>query len=709
MAMRLSGLMSGMDTDSIVQELVAVRQKKVDTVKKAQTKLEWKQDAWKDLNKKLKNLQSKYISNMRFASSYAKKTTKVSNSSAVSVITGENAVNGVQSITVEKLAKTAYLTGGKLTAAGEGKQWTALSKISDIAGSGFKAGKVNITTESGNVEIDITKDTTISDFLNKAKEAGLNANFDANNQRLFISAKESGVKNNFSITASNEGGMSALSALGLQVGLDQDSATLAEYREFASYYVAGDAGTTLKNMKPLITKEVEQRTNSYLEQYKSTQAAIDASNKKIAEIQDKYQDNPLKSVEEYATLLDEKSKAMEELKKKIQNASEDEKAALSEQEKELQKEIETLNAEKTDAVTLANEQKKIDDNTAKLAEITQHIDVTESTDADGNKVYEATLTESEKKAINNAYIARAKYAAQVMADYENGKTFAGSATKIDGQDAEITLNGAKFTNASNTFEINGLTITALNETKGEEVTITTQDDTDGIYDMIKNFLKEYNEVIGEMDKLYNAASAKGYEPLTDEEKDAMSESEAEKYEQKIKDALLRNDSNVSQISQGIRSVMMDGITIGGKTMYLADFGIEALGYFEAADNEKNLLHIAGDPDDEYTSGKTDKLKSMIANDSSTVIDFFATLSKNLYDKMSSMSSSIKGTRSYGSFFDDKKMTSDYNSYKTKIAELEAKLADYEDKWYKKFSKMESAMAKMQSNTNAVTALIGGGY
>ena len=282
MAMRLSGLMSGMDTDSIVQELVAVRQKKVDTVKKAQTKLEWKQDAWKDLNKKLKNLQSKYISNMRFASSYAKKTTKVSNSSAVSVITGENAVNGVQSMTVEKLAKTAYLTGGKLTEAGEGKQWTALSKISDIAGSGFKAGKVNITTESGNVEIDITKDTTISDFLNKAKEAGLNANFDANNQRLFISAKESGVKNNFSITASNEGGMSALSALGLQVGLDQDSATLAEYREFASYYVAGDAGTTLKNMKPLITKEVEQRTNSYLEQYKSTQAAIDSSNKKIA-------------------------------------------------------------------------------------------------------------------------------------------------------------------------------------------------------------------------------------------------------------------------------------------------------------------------------------------------------------------------------------------------------------------------------------------
>ena len=60
MAMRLSGLMSGMDTDSVIQELVAARQTKVDNAKKAQTKLSWKQDAWKSLNTKLKNLQSKY-------------------------------------------------------------------------------------------------------------------------------------------------------------------------------------------------------------------------------------------------------------------------------------------------------------------------------------------------------------------------------------------------------------------------------------------------------------------------------------------------------------------------------------------------------------------------------------------------------------------------------------------------------------------------
>ncbi len=70
MAMRMSGLMSGMDTETIIKELVSAKQTKVDDAKKAQTKLQWKQDAWKDLNTKLKNLQSKYVSNMRFTSAY---------------------------------------------------------------------------------------------------------------------------------------------------------------------------------------------------------------------------------------------------------------------------------------------------------------------------------------------------------------------------------------------------------------------------------------------------------------------------------------------------------------------------------------------------------------------------------------------------------------------------------------------------------------
>ena len=42
----ISGLVSNLDTDSIVSALVSAYSTKKDKYVKAQTKLEWKQDAW---------------------------------------------------------------------------------------------------------------------------------------------------------------------------------------------------------------------------------------------------------------------------------------------------------------------------------------------------------------------------------------------------------------------------------------------------------------------------------------------------------------------------------------------------------------------------------------------------------------------------------------------------------------------------------------
>lgn len=711
MAMRMSGLMSGMDTESIIQELVSAKQTKVDDAKKAQTKLQWKQDAWKDLNTKLKNLQSKYLNNMRFVSSYSKRTTKVSNSSAVSVITGENAVNGVQSLQINQLAKTGYLTGAQIKGT-DGKELTAASKLGDLGVTGEST--FNITAGTKSVDITVNQDTTISDVLNKLKESGVNASFDAKNQRFFVSASASGADHDFSITASDAKGDAALSALGLKVGLSgdkADKATLARYQEYAGFYVSGDNAVTLANIDKdgRITKDLDSRVNSYLEQYKSLLTTKSDAQKKIDEINEKYKASSLDTVENYATRLEAKQKAKTELEDKIKNMEDgaDKDAARKELDA-LNEEMKTLSEQKTDAQSLASAKKSIEEADTKIADVQKYINVTESTDADGKTTYTAEAADTLKDQVNNSYLEKAKYASDVITSINNGTYQASGATKVSGQDAKITLNGAEFTGNTNVFEINGLTFTALSETKdGEEVTVTTEDDVDGIYDMVKNFLKEYNSIINEMDKLYNAESAKGYEPLTDDEKDAMSDSEVEKYETKIKDALLRRDSNLSTISSALKSIMSGGVDVNGKTMYLSDLGIETLGYFEAPDNEKNAYHIAGDPDDANTSGNSDVLKSMISNDPGTVISFFSSLSKSLYSKMSDLSKSVDGYRSYGSFYDDKKMTSDYNDYKTKISDLEEKLNDYEDKWYSKFSKMETALAKLQSNSSAVTSLLGG--
>ena len=94
--MRMSGLISGIDTDSIISQLVSVRRAKVDKKIGDKTKLSWKQDAWKDLNKELKSLRST-ASNLRFQSTYMKKTVKASDSSKVSVLASDGTVDSVQS------------------------------------------------------------------------------------------------------------------------------------------------------------------------------------------------------------------------------------------------------------------------------------------------------------------------------------------------------------------------------------------------------------------------------------------------------------------------------------------------------------------------------------------------------------------------------------------------------------------------------------
>lgn len=707
MAMRLTGMQSGLDTESIIQELVAARQVKVDTTVKAQTKLSWKQEAWKSLNTKLKGLQSKYLNNMRFTSSYSKKATSVSNSSVVSVITGENAVDGVQSLKVSKLAKTGYLTGAEIEGK-DGSDLTALSKLGDIT-SLSGGGTISIKAGGKAVDINVNENTTISDVLTKMKDAGVNASFDAKQQRFFVSSKKSGEANDFSITALDANGATALSALGLQVNLNSDTATLAEYEKYAAYDT-GDKATTLANvdLRKEVDADIAARTNAYVAQYKEKQASLKAAQDRIAEINAKYTDTTLEEESVYTEQLDAKNQEIADLQGKMTTLSGAELDDARAQLKTLQEEAEAIRTKRADAVELASKTTSVTKLNEEIAEIESYVDIAETTADDGTVTYSGTAKTKLTDEVENRFYNKVSYAAQVMSTYDPNNTTSTGATKVKGQDAVIVLNDATFTSNDNVFEINGLTFTALSETKGDEVvTITTQNDTDGIYDMVKDFLKEYNSIINEMDKLYNADSAKGYEPLTSDEKESMSESEIEKWEKTIKDSLLRRDSNLSTVSSALKSVMSSGFEVNGKKMYLSDFGIATLGYFEAPDNEKNAYHIDGDPDDASTSANADKLKSMISSDPDTVISFFSQMSKSLYAKMDSLSKSVEGYRSYGSFYDDKKMASDYTDYKTKIADLEEKLADYEDRWYAKFSAMETALARMQSNMTAVTGMLGG--
>lgn len=670
MAIRLSGLQSGLDTDAIVQELVKAQSQKKEKLVKSQKKLEWKQDAWKTLNSKIYKLYNSALSNLRYQYTFMKKATTVSNPNAVKVITGENAVNGVQSLEIKELAKPGFLTGGKVKGGDQG--YTAETKLSELGIT--DDSQISITSNGKTVDITLNENTTIDELITNLQSAGINASFDEKNQRFFLSSKESGTANDFQLMAANSNGANALSQLGL-VTATMDSNTKAIYDEYASFVDPADTD-----------QDIAQKMNTkYIQpEIDAKRAALQESNTTIQTTRTDYQNkiNDLKQSPDYAA-----GKTVEQIEQELQQLS-----ANSNPTDADKAQMETLNKQLAVAKEIKNYETSI-----------QNLNDQET--ANNNSL--ATLEQD----VTAKYVTKAKEAKTIVDNgYQIGTPPSDPelyANREVGQDATIMLNGAKFTSSDNNFEINGLTFTVNATTApGEVITVTTQDDTDGIYDVVKNFLKEYNDVIIEMDKLYGAESAKGYEPLTDEEKKSLSESEVEKWEQKIKDSLLRKDSTLNSVATVMKEAMSAGVEVNGKTMFLSDFGINTLGYFEAEDNERYAYHIDGNPDDPSSSGKPDVLRGMIATDPNAVMDFFNGLAKNMYSQMQKIMAKSE-TSSYNKVYNDVTLQEEYDDYKKKIAAQEERLKKLEDRYYTKFTRMEKAMAKLNSSTNSFASLLGG--
>lgn len=632
MAMRVSGINSGLDTDAIVQELVSAYSKKTEKYEKEQTKLSWKQEAWKSLNSKVYSLYTN-VSKLKYSSAYAAKKVSVSDTTKASVTASGNAVNGTQKLNVLQTAQSAYLTGGKISTT-NGEAATSETKLSELGFTENATIRVHLnkTDEDGKpieTDIKLTKDSTLADVTKELQNAGVNASFDEKNGRLYISSKDSGTIGDFTITASDAqgtGNMYRANRLLDRLGIGSNS------------YAAGDVIQTKQG------KTAEMNTTLVNLGYTGGETTFTVNGKDI-------------------TVYPQTN---------IRDLLNDFKAA-------------GISASFDGATG------KLSFNSSEELNFTGNADVLNLLGLDSG----------------------------LKADTSRNPI------KLDGSDAMIVLNGVLYTSDSNSFSVNGLNITAnsvtddintLLDSNGEvdlskltdanAISITTSTDTQGIYDTIKDFLTEYNNIINEMTKLYNADSARDYEPLTDDEKDAMSDTEIEKWETKIKDSLLRRDSSLDSIMSSMISAMNKGIVINGETYALSSFGIHTMGYLNAAENEQNAFHIDGDEDDENTSGNKDKLMTAITEDADTVIEFMKQLSSNLYKAIDDNMQSTT-MRSRYKIYNDKELDKQYNNYAKLISQWEEKVSDKEEYYYKQFTAMESALAKLNSQQSSLAGLLGG--
>lgn len=670
MPIRLSGMSSGLDTDKIVQELVAAYATKKDNYVKKQTKLEWTMDAWKEVNNKVYGFYTSTLSSMRYSSSYNLRTATITDSKVAQVSASAGAVTSTQSLAVKQLAASGYFTGGEVTS-DSGSQVTNSTKLSEL---GITSGTVML----GDKEIELSGDMSVAKLTARFKEAGVAASFDDGTGRFFVSSTTSGAAKEFSVTAGDLAGFEALSKLGLVSFTDvngEETAELQRYREYA----ADD---------------------------------FDA----VAEADERY-DAAKWTVESYkASLTSEVKKANDSIK------------SLTESNEKLQKQIDELKAEDYDTEEAFNEakdklQKQIDDNNTKLAEQQAIVDEKQPL-LDDETLLQAKVDElnADIRANIEADINdEINIAKDIVSRYDSGSLGNSSdSARITAKDAIIKLNGATFTSNTNSFSINGLNINATSTTvttevdengnvieKDNAVTVNTAVDTEGIYKKIKSLFSGYNEMISYIDGLYYAESAEGYEPLTDDEKEAMTDKQIEDWEEKIKESLLRRDTTLGSLSSSLRTELTSfSMTIDGKNYSLSSLGIATGNYFTTTKGDRSVMHIDGDEDDSVTSGNADKLMAAISENPDAVIEYFQKLSQNMYNTLGKKMSSSSLSSAF-TIYNDKQMSSQYSEYQNKIDDWEDRLEKYEESYYKKFAAMETALSKLQSQTSSLSSMLGG--
>lgn len=916
MPIRITGLTSGLDTEAIISALVSSYNYKTNKYKKAQTKLSWKQDAWKSLNTKIYSLYSS-VGNMKLSTAYNLKSTTVSDSTKATVKAGNNAPTGTQQLNIIKVAQAGYLTGAQLS-----NSTTTSTTLAELGYTGGDA-KINLTKGDGTTkEITLTQGSTVGDVIASLKDAGVSANYDATNHRIFISSKDTGKDNDFTLTGANTEGARALYQMGLAVGSDATNATYKSYTQYydangtkleqnvvdaiqkyqdaqKSYKTASAQNTNLtsaygyataytemmdaleksglsdddqKKLKTLLGMSATQRVNSVMDAAGNvyTEAGKDADGntiyaydnngtkqyiQKVVTYQgsdnltykanddgtytdkdghvwtatgdkdddgnakysytsddgttttisikenvayynatgtshkmgDKYTDKngvvytpndngtyagtyagtdgknyildgtTFKEVDSdknvvsggktvavsdctteditemkytqgtAATGIERSADVLSKIRKDKKDTLTDEVVS------KLTSNIEKVNvyesAEDSLAVDDEYSRKNIIDSIQQAYKTGKASDVTKVTNKYAEVITknQTTMTTAQKTMDDNSLLADLAAMDSTSSDYttalaafvkkvqdskeimdQSSQYTNSGAMKIDGCDSEIKLNGITYTSSLNTYSINGLSITAMQATGDGDtnaITVTTATDTQAIYDKIKSFLTQYNSLINEMTSLYNADTAKGYEPLTDDEKSAMSDSEVEKWEEKIKSSLLRRDDSLESVMNLMTNAMSQPVTIDGKKYYLSSFGIKTLGFLNAPENQQNAYHIDGDEDDTATSGNEDKLMAMINSDPDTVVSFMQQLTTNLYDAIGTKMKSSSVSSIY-KVYNDKEMASEYSDYTTTIKKWEQKLQDQEDAYYKKFSAMETALSKLQSQTSSLSNLFG---
>ncbi|MDR3593984.1 flagellar filament capping protein FliD [Clostridium sp.] len=651
--LRITGMASGIDTDAVVKSMVSDYQAKIDKANQAEQTLQWQQDAYRTIITGIKGLQeyfdplsSKYILS---SNSFDTNTATNSNSSVVSATASSSAKTGTYAVTVGNLATQASI---------EGTPVSSLVQVNNL--SNWTNSPNKLAFDDNGTEVDLSNITGTT-------TQGLVDNI---NSQIASSAL------NGKVTAS-------------YVKEVTSSGTTNEYIKFTQ---ASSNTDTINIDSSKTTGILDVKNNTPITTGISSSMALSTLSSNPISFSLSYDSA---STTTPVSIVSSSTDTLQSLMDKVSSAT-------------------------NGAVTMS-----IDDSTGKISFQTKNSGSTSA----------LTITDN------------GNLSALGIATTTNST---GGTAKSSGTDANVTITepgGSQVTTteSSNNFTTNGVTYNLVG-TGTANTTVTSN--TDAVVANIKSFVTDYNTIISTINTKLTEKKDSAYPPLTDAQKASMSADQITAWNAKAQVGVLRNDDNLQNLMTQLRGALAPvynsysstNPSTGEVALSFGSYGTSAVGLDTSNDYTDGGKLVITDPTKlaDAITNNPDDFKKLFIGTSSTPLDTTKSYvgsqtyqEDGIFTRMSNILTSFVGDPGIGTdgtstlsgtmnIFVNKQFDFSSTGYTSgqntipdqiyqqtvNITNLNTQMSDAEDRYYAKFSALESAMNTLNSQQSTLTSMLG---
>ncbi len=282
----------------------------------------------------------------------------------------------------------------------------------------------------------------------------------------------------------------------------------------------------------------------------------------------------------------------------------------------------------------------------------------------------------------------------------------GSGTETGGENAIFSVNGLSTERNSNTFEMNGVTFTLKQTFTNENIGISVNNDSTKVFENIKSFVEKYNELIDKIGNKLSEESYRSYKPLTDDQREQLSDKQQEQWEEKAKSGLLKSDPILSGALSQMRNdfyARVSNSNVSSLFNQLASIGISTSPNYR--EGGKLIINEA-------------KLKKAIETDPNSVENLFKGtgstyeekgIIQRLYDSANSTMEKLK-SKAGNSFSTNQQFSlgRELTNVDSNIDRFENRLKQVEDRYWRQFTAMEKAVQRSNQQSMYLMQQFGGG-